>query len=285
MRIHIIAVPYDTARRGWRMGAGPEHLLSNGLGDRLRSGGHNVTSVIVDHGDGPPAEIATAFALMARVSNEVRAARSSGAFPLVLSGNCHTACGTLAGLTPHERAVFWFDAHGDVNTPDTTTTGFLDGTGLAAAMGWCWDGMTRQIPGFAPVDEHSVVLLGARDLDPDEAALLDRSRVRRISCRDITNTFDRALPKMSPDAVAYVHCDLDVLDPMEGQVNPFPTPDGLTLASFERAIAQIGATIPIASAAVTAYAPEYDADGRICRAALRILDAIVAAAGSASREP
>ena len=263
------------------MGAGPEHLLSNGLADRLRSHGHDVTSVIVDHGDGPPAEIATAFALMARVADEVRAARSSGAFPLVLSGNCNTACGTLAGLTPHERAVFWFDAHGDVNTPDTTTTGFLDGTGLAAAMGWCWNGMTRKISGFAPVDEHSVVLLGARDLDPDEEALLDRSSVRRNSCRDITDTFDRALPKMSPDAVAYLHCDLDVLDPREGQANPFPTPGGLTLASLERAIAQIGATIPIAAAAVTAYAPEYDADGRICRAALRVVDAIVAAAGPA----
>jgi arginase len=267
------------------MGAGPEHLLSNGLGDRLRANGHEVTSVVVDHGDGPPAEIATAFALMARVAGEVRAARSNGAFPLVLSGNCNSACGTLAGLTPDERAVFWFDAHGDANTPETTTTGFLDGTGLAAAMGWCWNGMTRRIPGFAPVDERGVVLLGARDLDPDEAALLDRASVRRISCRDITDTFDRTLPKMPPKAVAYLHCDLDVLDPIEGQANPFPTPGGLTVASLEQAIARIGATVPIAAAAVTAYAPEYDGDGRICRAAFRVVDAIVAAVRPISREP
>jgi len=267
------------------MGAGPAHLLSNGLGDRLRAHGHDVTSVIVAPGDAPPAEIATAFSLMAGVADEVRAARSNGAFPLVLSGNCNTACGTLAGLTPHERAVFWFDAHGDANTPETTTTGFLDGTGLAAAMGWCWNGMTRRIPGFAPVDERGVVLLGARDLDPDEAALLDRASVRRISCRDIADTFDRTLPKMPAKAVAYLHCDLDVLDPIEGQANPFPTPDGLTVASLEQAIARIGATIPIAAAAVTAYAPEYDGDGRICRAAFRVVDAIVAAVRTTSREP
>jgi arginase len=267
------------------MGAGPEHLLSNGLDDRLRADGHEVASVVVDPGDGPAAEIATAFALMGRVAGEVRAARSRGAFPLVLSGNCNTACGTLAGLTPRERAVFWFDAHGDANTPETTTTGFLDGTGLAAAMGWCWNGMTRRIPGFAPVDERSVVLLGARDLDPDEAALLDRASVRRIACHDITNTLDRTLPTVSAKAVAYLHCDLDVLDPMEGQANPFPTPGGLTVAALEQAIARIGASVPIVAAAVTAYAPEYDGDGRICRAAFHVVDAIVAAAMPTSREP
>ena len=267
------------------MGAGPEHLLSNGLGERLHSRGHEVTAVTVDQGSSPPAEIATAFALMSRVADEVRSARTRGAFPIVFSGNCNTACGTLAGLTPHERAVFWFDAHGDANTPETTTTGFLDGTGLAAAMGWCWNGMTRQIPGFAPVDERSVVLLGARDLDADEAALLDRASVRRVSCHEITNTFERSLPRMMAQAVGYLHCDLDVLDPAEGQANPFPTPGGLTVESLERAIGRIGATIPIAAAAVTAYAPEYDADGRICRAALRVVDAIVAAAGPTSREP
>src|SRR5688572_20568328 len=148
MRIQILAVPYDTARRGWRMGAGPEHLLGNGLRARLEAAGHSVAATIVEPRGDKPAEIATAFDLMARLAEAVRAAVADGAFPLVLSGNCNSAIGTLSGLTPRERTVFWFDAHGDANTPDTTTTGFLDGTGLAAAMGWCWRGMTKQVPGF-----------------------------------------------------------------------------------------------------------------------------------------
>jgi arginase len=277
MDVQILAVPYDTARHRWRMGAGPEHLLASGLEARLRDVGHAVTSSVVMPTGREPAEIATAFDLMARVAEAVRGAVGRGAFPLVLSGNCNTAPGTLAGLTPRKRAVLWFDAHGDANTPDTTTTGFLDGTGLAAAMGWCWNGMTRQIPGFAPVDPNHVLLLGARDLDPDEAALIERGGVRRLLPADVTSEeLDRALWSLAADSVAYVHCDLDVLDPAEGRANPFPVPGGLDLVGLEGAIARIGRARPIAAAAVTAYAPEYDDDGRIAAAALRVVEAIVA---------
>jgi arginase len=278
MRVHLIAVPFDTARRRWRMGAGPEHLLDSGLADRLDRQGHDVTAALVEPRRSDPAEIATAFDLIARVAEQVRSSVDRGAFPLVLSGNCNTAIGTLSGLTPRSRAVAWFDAHGDANTPDTTTTGFLDGTGLAAAMGWCWNGMTRQIPGFAPVNAGSVILIGARDLDGDEASLLDRAGVCRLAPSDVeTDRFAVAVSALR-DSVAYVHCDLDVLDPVVGRANPFVVPGGLGLAALHSAIHAIGEWMPIAAAAVTAYAPEYDEDGRMCKAALQTVDAIVAAA-------
>jgi arginase len=275
MRIQILAVPYDTARRGWRMGAGPEHLVANGLPARLEAEGHSVDVAIVEPHREAPAEIATAFDLMARISDAVRAAVRQGAFPLVLSGNCNSAIGTLSGLTPRERSVLWFDAHGDANTPETTTTGFLDGTGLAAAMGWCWRGMTKQVPGFQAVSSKNVLLLGARDLDPDEQALLDDADVKRLSAAEIVD--GRLPPAIAalPGGAAYLHCDLDVLDPSEGQANPFPTPAGLSVAELEQAIATIGGARPIAAAAVTAYAPEYDE--RMLAAAMRVVAAIVAA--------
>lgn len=277
MRIQILAVPYDTARRGWRMGAGPEHLLDRGLPARLEAAGHAVGVTIVEPRRDAPAEIATAFDLMARLSDAVRNARQRGAFPLVLSGNCNSAVGTLSGLTPGERSIFWFDAHGDANTPETTTTGFLDGTGLAAAMGWCWRGLTAQIPGFQAVGPANVLLLGARDLDRDEQALLDRAAVRQLAPSGIGgDRLDLAAAAL-PDAAAYVHCDLDVLDPSEGQANPFPTPGGISVPELERAIATIGRRRPIAAAAITSYAPEYDADGRILEAAMRVAAAVAAA--------
>jgi arginase len=277
VHIHLIAVPYDTARRGWRMGAGPEHLLSRGIETRLRALGHGVSTTIVEAPEGGPAEIATAFALMASIATIVRGTIAEGAFPLVLSGNCNTASGTLAGLTPRDRSVYWFDAHGDVNTADTTITGFLDGTALATAMGWCWNGLTRQIPGFEPVNARDVLLLGARDLDPGEIALLDRSKVRTLSSGEIEAGALADLPEPR-DGIAYVHCDLDVLDPSVGQANPFPVPGGLTVVSLMRAIRTIGRVSPIAAAAVTAYAPEYDADQRINDAALTIIETIIGCA-------
>jgi len=277
MRIQILAVPYDTARRGWRMGAGPEHLLTNGLPARLEADGHAVSVALVEPNRDAPAEIATAFDLMARISDGVRTAARKGLFPFVLSGNCNSAVGTLSGLTPRERSIFWFDAHGDANTPETTTTGFLDGTGLAAAMGWCWRGLTGQVPGFRPVSSSNVLLLGARDLDPDEQSLLDDADVRRLSPSAIAE--GRLAPAIAAlgDGAAYVHCDLDVLDPSEGRANPFLTPDGLSLSGLEQAIATIGRARPIAAAAITSYAPEYDLDGRMLEAAIRVAAAIAAA--------
>lgn len=281
MNIDLLLVPYDTALRGWRMGAGPERLVAAGLISRLEALGYTVASSVIEPERDVPAEIGTAFELMRAVARRVRAAVEGGRFPLVLSGNCNMAPGTLAGLAPASRAVFWFDAHADCNTPETTTSGFLDGTALATAMGWCWRELTGTIPGFQPVSDDRVLLLGARDVDPLEGELLARSAVRVLSPDSLRNgglTRELAVAGQHAD-VAYVHCDLDALDPSEGQANPFPVAGGLTVAEIESAVREIGRSVPLRAAAVTAYAPEHDTDGRVARAALRIIDALLAAAG------
>jgi arginase len=280
MTIDLLIVPYDTARRGWRMGAGPGHLLQAGLEARLSALGHTVRTVpLVPAHPNEPAEIATAFELMAAVAGNVREGIVAGRFPLVLSGNCNPAVGVLAGLAPARRSAYWFDAHGDCNTPETTTTGFLDGTGLATAMGWGWRQMALAIPGFEPVPERHVLLLGVRDVDVLEGELLARSAVTRLSPADVRGgRLGAALTSMGDAHAAYVHCDLDVLDPTEGQANCFPVPGGLSVDEVEEAIRAIGRASPVKAAAITSYAPEFDPDGRIQRAAFRIIEAIMSAA-------
>lgn len=283
MNVDLLLVPYDTALRGWRMGAGPERLMAAGLLSRLEALGHTVATSVVEPERDDPAEIRTAFELMRAVAQRVRAAVAGGRFPLVLSGNCSTASGTLAGLTPASRAVFWFDAHADCNTPETTTTGFLDGTSLATAMGWCWRELAATVPGFEPVADHSVFLLGTRDVDPPERELLARSAVRVLppaSLRD--GSLARALAPLREHVDGcYIHCDLDALDPAEGQANPFPVAGGLTVAELDSTLREIGRSVPVKAAAVTAYAPDYDVGGRIAQAALRIIETLLAAAGGA----
>src|SRR5262245_27994563 len=161
--VHLIAVPYDSARRGERMGAGPL-VLARALGERLQAERDVRTTFIEAPDDSWRAEIRTAFELARGVAAAVREARAAGAFPLVLSGNCGPAAmGCVAGLGP-STAVCWFDAHGDFNTPDTTTGGFLDGMPLATLTGHCWPELARGIAGLEPIDERSAVLIGARDL-------------------------------------------------------------------------------------------------------------------------
>jgi arginase len=279
MKIQLLLVPWDSGRRGWRCGAGPEHLIRAGLPDHLHRQGHDVTAMhlIEDDPAESPAEIRCAFELARRLAVAVRSARSAGHFPLVLSGNCNTAIGTLSGLTPARRATFWFDAHGDCNTPETTTSGFLDGMGLAMTMGLCWQGLAATIPGFEPVATSATFLLGARDLDPPETELLRQSAIATIAVPQIPEALPSLLAQAPlADTLGYLHLDLDVLDPSVGHANYLPAPDGLSLAQLTGAIAAIRARVPLGAAALTSYSPEDDHDQGICKAAFAAIDVILA---------
>src|SRR6059058_5439265 len=232
MDIQLLLVPYDSGQRGWRCGAGPEHLVRAGLPAHLQRQGHIVTAIHIIEDDPayPPAEIRTAFELARRLATTVRSARTAGHFPLVLSGNCNTAVGTLSGLTPDRRATFWFDAHGDCNTPETTTSGFLDGMGLAMTMGLCWHRLGATVPGFQPVEAEATFLMGARDLDPPEAALLQGSAITAIPVGQVPEGLPGLLARAPlADTLGYLHLDVDVLDPAIGHANYLPAPNGLSL--------------------------------------------------------
>jgi arginase len=276
VRIEIILVPYDTARRGWRCGAGPEHLVRAGLRARLERAGHEVAGTRVIEADpaAPAAEIATGFELIQGVAQAVRAAREAGRFPVILSGNCNLAVGTLSGLTPAPRAVFWFDAHGDLNTPETTTSGFLDGTGLATALGLCWRGLTGKVPGFRPVESQTTFLLGVRDLDPAESALLSGAGITALSAAQLPEELPGALDRVPvDDALGYLHVDLDVLDPdLVGRANLLPVAGGLSAEALLASIVAIRRRVELGALAIASYAPEYDTDGAVCEAAFAALE-------------
>lgn len=279
MHVQIIIVPYDTAYRGWRCGAGPEHLLRAGLAAHLEGRGHTVAEVqvIEAHPGEPPAEIATGFELIRRVALAVRAARETGRFPLVLSGNCNASVGVLSGLTPARRAVFWFDAHGDLNTPETTASGFLDGTGLATALGLCWRRLASSIPGFQPIEPETAFLLGARDLEPPEAALVASAPITTISAAGARVELPETLRRARLDGtIGHVHLDLDAVDPVRvGRANSLAVPDGFSVEQLTEAIAAIRARIRLGAGALASYAPEFDSEGNICRAAFAAIDAML----------
>jgi arginase len=276
MNIRLIAIPYDSGIRGWRMGAGPEHLLAAGAEDRLRAAGHEVGVERVELPADPPLrEIRAAFDIAAQLSERVAAAGSAGALPIILAGNCATAVGTLAGLADYDPAIVWLDAHGDLNTPETTRSGMLDGMALAITTGRCWRDLAAGIPGFRAVPDPLVCLVGARDLDAGETALLEACVIKAVAPSDVSPDLSAALDDLRDQTTtAYLHIDLDVLDPGEGAVNAFSAPDGLRLAQVLEVIRSVRGRFRLGAAALTAYDPSYDADGRVSAAALAILTAL-----------
>ncbi len=284
MDIHLITVPYDTAQREQRMGAGPAHLLRAGAVERLVGAGHRVHVEAVSAADDARlAEIATAFELQRGVAATVRRALGAGALPIVLSGNCNIAAlGIVAALAMRDLGVLWFDAHGDFNTPETTVGGFLDGMALAMATGRCWRELLSRLPSFEPVADDNVALLGVRDLDPLEESLLATSAVTVLRPADVQARSNYVLEHLRRRAGGvYVHIDLDVLDPaVHGRANRFAVPDGLTLDEIARLVSNVGERFQLKGAALTAYDPACDDDGRVSRAALTLLEALAMAAES-----
>jgi arginase len=283
MEIQLLAVPYDSGNRGARMGAGPEALLDGGLRQGLRKDGHQVHVKIAElPANSWHAEIQTGFELMRMLSVAVRDARESGRLPIVLAGNCNTAVGTMAGLGADATGVVWFDAHADFNTPETTSSGFLDGTAVAILTGRCWTQLAATVPDFTPISDVRVCLVGTRDIDSLEGGLLDDSSVQVVAPRQLHSALPQTLSSMNEhvDRV-YVHLDLDVLDSGVASANKFAVAGGLTLEDMDYALSQIGQKFRIAGIALTAYDPAADSDGAAAKAAIHLVRAAAALAGRA----
>lgn len=153
--------------------------------------------------------------------------------PLVLGGCCCSHVGAIRGLARGRRlAAVWLDAHGDLNTPETSPSGNAWGMPLRMAID------------AGDVRAEDVALVGARSLDAGELAFLDATGV--------DDDVERAL--RGTDAV-YVALDVDVLDPQAVAVF-MPEPGGLAPGAVERLLGEIVARAPLAGLGLTGHVPE-----------------------------
>ncbi|HEY2897999.1 MAG TPA: arginase family protein [Gemmatimonadaceae bacterium] len=274
-------VPFDSGMRDTRMGRGPAHLLELGIAKQLETLGLEVEHRVVEPSPEVfPTEIRLSLELQRAVAHQVSDALRRGSFPLVLSGNCNIAVGVLAGIRMargSSPAVCWFDAHADFNTPETTIGGFLDGMAVSMVTGHCWRALTAQVPGFAPVPESQVLMIGTRDVDPLERERLEASFIRvGAAIADIEGEVDR-ITKAAGVSEVYLHLDLDTLDASEGRANDYAVAGGLMRSDLFKAIDAIGSRATMRAASITAYDPACDAGERIGRIAIEAAMRIVGA--------
>ena len=273
MTIQIIQVPYDSGHKNLRMGNGPAHIVNRGL-KKLGQAKIHIDEVVVE--DSVPLEVGTTFQLARVLAARVREAVDQSHFPLVLAGNCISSLGTLTGLG-EPVGVVWLDAHGDLNTPESTLSGFLDGMALATITGRCWSNLVSTFSGFEPVPDRQVILLGTRDFDPAEQMLLDGSAISLIKTPSLRQAGVEAalgpalerICKLTPRI--YLHIDLDVLDVSAARVNHFSSPGGLTVAELLQVVRLVGSRSSLAAAAITAYDPAYDEDDKALNAAVEVI--------------
>lgn len=191
-------------------------------------------------------DLADAGPALADARAAVDDALAAGERPLLTASDCTICIATLPRVLARvpDARVLWLDAHGDFNTPATTSSGFLGGMCLAAACGrWDagWD---------APIDPGRVHLVGARDLDAGEARELAAAGVAREA------------PAEGP---VYVHLDVDVLDP-EVLPSQFAVPGGFTAEAVRAALAAVADRV--VGVEVTAFEAPEDPEERARRTEL-----------------
>ncbi len=279
--VQIILVPYDSGHRDLRMGGGPEHLINNGLAQALEVEGHEVSVETVETEAEFRAEVQTQFALYSSLSKRVAQARDNGKFPLILSGNCGATVGVIAGMGPKLPAIIWFDAHGEFNTPETTTTGFLDGMGLAIATGQCWKNLALSIPGFRHLPGANILHIGGRDFDSGEREMLEQTGATVLDAASIEQTGMRAaLDSVMPAFLrhadeTHIHIDLDALNPKETPANGWLTEGGLSVEDVSEAIQSIQENLKITSATIASFDPHYDTHGKTLQASFKLIKQVL----------
>ena len=184
------------------------------------------------------------WARLAHLYGSVARAVALSPRPVVYSGDCTTSLGTVAGLQRAgvDPSIVWFDGHGDVQTLETTASGYLGGMPLRLLVGYRPELVARSL-GLRPVAESDVVLVDARDLDPPEVEYLRASAIRRCAVADVS-------PETLPDKPIYLHVDLDVVDPEDLPGLLFPAPGGPSLAAVLDAVGRVLATGRVAAVGI-----------------------------------
>ena len=228
-RVAIVGAELDlgAGRRGVDMG--PSAIRYAGLGERLAALGiasedrGNVYTEIretADPGDPNARFLQPIRATCEQIADRVREAAERGLIPLVLGGDHSVAIGSIGGLASLHGpgAVLWFDAHGDLNTPQTTPSGNVHGMPLAAALGRAGEAFQSEHWPLPSVDPSRVALIGIRSLDPGEREVVKETGIAVYTIADIDRrgvepVVAEALERVSGAPFVHVSVDLDVVDP------------------------------------------------------------------------
>jgi arginase len=213
------------------------------------------------------------------MADAVEAAARAGEFPLVLGGDHSLAIGVLGGLARAAGApgaVLWIDAHGDLNTPDTSPSGNIHGMPVAAAVGLgrAWFD-TGQWP-VPSLDEARVAMIGVRSLDDEEREVLRRTQIRVVTMAEIDRigmeaAVDTALDRLRAAPWVHVSLDMDVMDPLHAPGVGTPVPGGITYREAHLMMEMVSESGMMGSLQVVEVNPILDVQNRSAQLAVELV--------------
>ena len=285
MKIDVVGVPMDLgqARRGVDMG--PYALRYSGIRTCLESLGYDVAedgNIDIAERDTMPDSSGLDFLPQVnktcnKIYDRARQLVAADSIPLFLGGDHSIAIGTIGGVT-HEQpsGLVWIDAHGDFNTPETSPSGNIHGMPMAALLG---HGPPELVdigrPG-AKIQARDVVMIGIRDLDPEERVALRNSGIKVFTMHDIdefgmAKIASQALSTLSHVDRLHVSLDMDSVDPNWAPGVGTPVPGGLSYRESHLLMEILAESQKVTSVDVVEVNPILDEQNKTAVLAQRLL--------------
>ena len=291
-QVTIIGVLMDLGadRRGVDMG--PSAIRVANLNERLAGLGYQVIdegNIVVRNAemmqitDSKAKYLPEIAVACQKLADKVEAALESGSKPIILGGDHSIATGSVSGLASFYRkrdqrvGVIWFDAHGDMNTPESSPSGNIHGMPFAAILGRGAKELTH-ISGFAPkVFPEDCVLIGARSVDPEEAVALKNSGIRVVTMRELdergmNSVMDEAMWLASRRTTGFhVTMDMDFVDPDYAPGVGTPVPGGTTYRESHLAMEKIADSGKMLSFELTEVNPVLDISNKTAELGVQLI--------------
>ncbi|QHS23980.1 arginase [Virgibacillus sp. MSP4-1] len=288
--ISLIGVPMDLGQNRRGVDMGPSAIRYAGIMDRLEK----LNYMIEDLGDIdiPNTENRTDDKGLKnleevsegniRLTSVVDEAAAKGYFPLVLGGDHSIAIGTLAGIAKHAEnlGVIWYDAHGDLNTGETSPSGNIHGMPLAVSLGIGNEKLT-QIGNYAPkLRPENIVIVGARSLDEGEKKLLKDQGIKVYTMHEVDRL---GMTQVMNDTIEYlkertdqVHLslDLDGLDPQDAPGVGTPVVGGLSFRESHLAMEMLAEADIVTSAEFVEVNPILDEKNKTASVAVDLMGSL-----------
>jgi len=287
-QVAVIGAPLDlgSGRRGVDMG--PSAIRYAGLAEHLAEK-LGIEAVDIGNVEAPVAEstregddraryLQPILELCDRVARLVAEARRGERTPLVLGGDHSVALGSLVGMASVHGpgGVVWIDAHGDLNTPETSPSGNVHGMVLAAALGLGGEAFAYDEWVLPAIDAGKLALVGVRSLDRGERELLKRLDAKVFTMSEIDRVgiepcMREALEHASGSAFLHLSFDMDVVDPEHAPGVGTPVRGGLSYREAHLAMEIVAEEASVDSFDVVEVNPILDRENETGRLAVELV--------------
>ena len=289
--ISIIGVPMDLGQMRRGVDMGPSAIRYAGVAERLENLGHTITDLgnieiaqpeRVHTSDSNLRNLKAVAEGNQKLADKVDEVIADNDFPLVFGGDHSIAIGTLAGVSKHYEnlGVIWYDAHGDLNTSDTSPSGNIHGMPLAVSLGIGDESLTG-IGGFSPkIKPENIVIIGARSLDEGERELIKERGIKVFTMHEVdrmgmTQVMEEAINylKEKTDGV-HLSLDLDGLDPSDAPGVGTPVLGGISYRESHLAMEMLAESNLITSAEFVEVNPILDDKNRTASVAVALMGSL-----------